>query len=382
MTTQTAMLSKVGIPGAIVALASCAATPSQAPEFRGHTIEAVGPMSGSRAAHTATPLGNDHVLIAGGFGSAGPSTRTTEIFDAATNRFVTGPSMTVARQSHTATVLQDGRILIAGGMDGGEYLASAELYDPRTNQFTAAGSMTAPRSGHQAVLLADGKVLLAGGVSTGWTFLASAEIYDPATNVFEATAPMSVARESHTMIALDDGTVLVVGGHRGRQSSIVLYASAELYSPATKQWSPTGSMAIRRHKHDAVRLPDGQVLITGGSDERDERGAYRSAELYSPATGRFTAVGSMVHARYKHQGTSLALPNGSVVIASGALEPEVFDPSTRTFAVLRSGVQMLGSFAASAPIGVDEVLVTGGYGRGSEPTARAWRLRVPARSEP
>jgi hypothetical protein len=237
--------------------------------------------------------------------------------------------------------------------------------------------MTVARSGHQAVLLDDGRVLLVGGVGTGWTFLSSAEIYDPATDRFTATSAMSVPRESHTVTLLEDGTVLVIGGHRGRRAEIVLYASAERYAPATGTWTAAGSMTVRRHKHDAVRLANGDVLVTGGSDERDDRGAYASAEVFSAATGRFTAADRMVHARYKHQGTSLRLDNGIVLIAGGAPEPEAFDPATRSFAVLRSAVPMPGSFSAAAAIGPSEVLVTGGYGQGSNPTNRAWRVRVP-----
>jgi hypothetical protein len=39
-------------------------------------------------------------------------------------------------------------------------------------------------------------------------------------------------------------------------------------------------MNIRRHKHDAILLRDGRVLITGGTDERDSRGVYASTEIW------------------------------------------------------------------------------------------------------
>lgn len=363
--------------GLLVAAVACSQAPTPPPaELPGSEVVAANAMSSARAAHTATALGHGRVLVAGGFGGAGG--RATELFFADSGRFTAGPSMGTTRQSHSATVLRDGRVLIAGGMGGSAYLTSAEIYDPARNAFTpTSGAMTVARSGHQAVLLPDGRVLIVGGVGTDWTFLASAEIYDPVTDRFVATAAMSVPRESHTLTPLDDGTVLVTGGHRGRRSDIVLYASAERYTPATGQWTPVASMTLRRHKHDAVRLADGRVLISGGSDERDDRGAYRAAEIYDPATGRFSAVGPMVHARFKHQGTSLRLDNGMVLILGGAQEPEAFDPATGSFAVIRSEVPMPGSFSAAAPLGASEVLVTGGYGQGSSPTNRAWRVRAP-----
>lgn len=45
-----------------------------------------------------------------------------------------------------------------------------------------------------------------------------------------------------------------------------------------------GDMRLRRHEHDGVLLADGQVLITGGSEERDDRGMYDSSELFDPKT--------------------------------------------------------------------------------------------------
>ena len=55
-----------------------------------------------------------------------------------------------------------------------------------------------------------------------------------------------------------------------------------------------------------------RVLITGGSDERDDRGAYRDAEMYDPHSSSFSAVGEMHRARYKHQGTMTLMPDGRV----------------------------------------------------------------------
>jgi len=46
----------------------------------------------------------------------------------------------------------------------------------------------------------------------------------------------------------------------------MIYSSAEIYDPITEKFRLIGNMTKIRHKHDAVMLADGKVLITGGSN--------------------------------------------------------------------------------------------------------------------
>jgi hypothetical protein len=267
-------------------------------------------------------------------------------------------------------------VLIAGGYgEGTTTLATAEIFDPAANSFTSTGSLLAARAGHVAVLLQNGKVLVAGGVGPGWAFLSSAELYDPATGRFSPTGSMTVARESHMGVRLLDGRALIVGGHRGRRADITLFASAEIYDPASGAFSRVGDMRVRRHKHDAILLPDGHVLITGGSDEGDDRGVYDSSELFDPRTGTFTAGPRMRLGRYKHAGSSLLLPSGLILIAGGASQAEIYDPRDRTFALVPGDARMAGQFSAVAPLKRGGALITGGYGNGGGPRSSAWLFR-------
>jgi hypothetical protein len=339
------------------------------------TIVALTPMRVARMAHTATPLLDGSVLVLGGFTEAQHAAYGAERFDPRANRFAPLAPMRTLRHSHTATILPDGRVLIVGGFAAGNQpTGAAELFDPVTATFTVTGALGAPRAGHVAVPLANGRVLIAGGVGPDWTFLRSAEVYDPATGRFSPTGDMTVARESHVGVALEDGDVLIAGGHRDRRERITIYASAERYDAVTGTFRPTGAMTTRRHKHDAVRLADGRVLVTGGSDERDDQGAYATTELFDPQLDRFTAGPRMQRTRYKHVGSSLVLPSGRVLIAGGASVAELFDPVASRFSIVGGVTTLTGQFSAVAPLAGSGALITGGYGAGRGPQPGAWRL--------
>lgn len=329
-------------------------------------------MSIGRAAHTATPLANRRVLVVGGFVEKG-SAKGAELYVPERAGFTALPPMVTTRHSHTATLLPSGKVLVVGGYgDGSSTLLSAELFDPATNTFVATGSLLNARAGHVAMLLKNGKVLIAGGVGPNWTFLTSAELYDPATGRFSATGAMHTARESHVAVELQDGRVLIVGGHHGPRRNLTIHASTELYDAARGVFTRGASMQVRRHKHDAVLLPNGQVLVTGGADERDDRGVYNSTELFDPRTARFTSGPTMQRGRYKHAGSSVVLPSGVVLIAGGAAEAETYDPSQQRFTLVPGNPRMAGQFSAVAALADGRALITGGYGSGTGPRAATW----------
>jgi hypothetical protein len=193
----------------------------------------------------------------------------------------------------------------------------------------ATGAMTAARMYHQASTLPDGRVLMTGGYALpGTAPYASAELYDPASGVFAPAAPMAQARVQHAAVTLMDGRVLVMGGSIQTSPSLVGTASAELYDPATNQWTPTGSMNTPRSRATARLLPSGKVFVMNS----DNYSNTYFAEVYDPQTGVFTKTGNVVELTGDHG--LVVLADGRVMRIGGygsggyARSAEIWDPAT------------------------------------------------------
>jgi hypothetical protein len=295
-------------------------TPTSTATPTSGTFSLTGSMAVQRVNFTATLLGDGRVLVAGGDGGT-----SSELFDPRTGRFTETGSMLAQTGGQSATLLPDGRVLMAGTGDTG----GTELYDPASATFKPAGSMGTLRFDHTATLLRDGRVLIAGG-GTGTQFLSTAEIYDPSTDRFTPTGSMKVARVNAESVLLQDGRVLVVGGDQGDAGmDQLMFASAEIYDPATSKFTSTGPMSEPRTHFAATRLLDGRVLVAGGYYASTETVAtLASAEIYDPATGKFAPTGSMSVPR--DCPTATLLLDGRVLLASGE-SGELYDPATGTF---------------------------------------------------
>lgn len=72
-----------------------------------------------------------------------------------------------------------------------------------------------------------------------------------------------------------------------------------------------------RKEHNSVVLPDGRVIVVGGSSSwNDLASSSNHVEIYDPATNVWTQGPSAVNARLYHS-TALLLPDASVLVAGG-----------------------------------------------------------------
>jgi hypothetical protein len=336
-----------------------------------------GNMLTPRNSHTATLLQDGKVLIVGG--TNGETVLTSaELYDPATGQFLATGPLTTARRHHTATLMTNGKVLITGGDNSARgSLNSAELYNPQTGTFSPTVNMKASRTSHAATRLQNGKVLISGGegIPEGENVaktLGSAELYDPTQNTFTRTAGVMVSPSyNHTATLLQNGKVLLAGGRYDGEMFSGSSSGAELYNPATDTFTQTGLMVSSRRGHTATLLANGKVLIVGGSFESSGWcmgcGPMSSAEVYDPASGSFSATGSMNVERTGHAATRLS--NGKILIAGGWAPffsstadeyAELYDPTAGTF--IANAPLPAGAGCPATLLSNDKVLVAGTVG--------------------
>jgi hypothetical protein len=152
-------------------------------------------------------------------------------------------------------------------------------------------------------------------------------------------AKRTTDRSYGAAVMLDSKVMYAGGGGSSGCPTNVPRNSAEVIdlAAATPSWTYTGSMQMGRRHHNATILPDGTVLVNGGTSMcgfNNEAGAVYSSELWNPATGSWTQLAASSVIRVYHS-TSMLLDDGRVVsmgsgdagnVASPQLSYEVFSP--------------------------------------------------------
>ncbi|MCB1189358.1 MAG: hypothetical protein H7A23_02585 [Leptospiraceae bacterium] len=170
------------------------------------------------------------------------------------------------------------------------------------------------------------------------------------------------SRYSHTTTLLPNGKVLIVGGSDGSA-----LASSELYDYYTDSFSGTGSLNKARFYHTATLLNNGKLLIVGGQDSTE---VFDTAELYDPSTGVFTSITSAMSSPRRNH-TSTLLSDGRVLITGGSsvtsiINPtvlssvDIYDPNTETFSPNSSNLTEIRHKHSATMLASGKVLIVGG----------------------
>ena len=345
--------------------------------------------------HIAAALPDGRAIVMGGNTSASvlvPDSTLSQVFDPATEKFTAGPDLMFSAQAQQftsfATLETGGFLLVGSGIDGPPrgppQFVVTQQFDPATSKFTRVGdAFTGSTAFRTATPLPDGGALLTGGLTRRSSPVNNvADRYDAVSSQWRSATPMLHVRVLHTATLLNDGRVLVVGGLSCCQfpnpSTEFFTNTAEIYDPALDRFTPTGSMTVARGGHAAAILPDGRVLISGGSN--DPGPAPLGTEIFDPATGQFSPGGDLRAARDSHAAVTLtdgrvlvlggeAPPEAAGRVGVGVPETEIFDPSAGRWT---AGPRLDPAFFAATVtmLGNGKVLVFGGQDAGGFPVAK------------
>ena len=285
--------------------------------------------------HTLLPDGR--VFVAGGHYSEFEGSRDINVFDGKTAKWSRETQMNAGRWYPTAITLGNGDVLVAGGTtESAQQNMVAQVWRPRggwRSLTTAQGSLPY----YPWMFVApDGRVFYAGPSSaqTGYLDVNGTGRWDLASGSFPVDAAMEgegAVREYGSAVMLD-GVVLRMGGggwsNKRRVEVTPITNTAEIIdlrdpkNVAAPAWVPMASMKHARRHMTAVALPDGKVLVVGGTPQHGGHiaGSFASAvkipEIYDPAAKVWTDGAPMATARLYHS-TATLLPDGRVLVAGG-----------------------------------------------------------------
>lgn len=228
-----------------------------------------------------------------------------------------------------AIKLHDGRVLILGlAVLSSPLKLEVKIFNPISNKTEMTGEypfqdMIDP----EMVLLRNGKVLAVGGTSAG-SYSNKAALFHPETNSWEVLPDMSEVRYLPIMVSLSDGRALVIGG---QITNSTLTSSAEFFDPLTKTWTPTTNCPFPNFAAPATELNDKRIFISAGNISK--------AYFFDPELETWTETANLSSMRILH--TQQLLPDGRVLVLGGSInasgviaDADIFDPNTETWTSL------------------------------------------------
>lgn len=305
---------------------------------------------------------------------------STSIFNPATN------ASTDERISNTqhdmfcpATAqLPDGRLLVSGGSTNRQ----TSLYDPVSDTWSRGADMNIGRGYHSAAVLANGSVLTMGASWSGGRFMKEGEVWsagrgwelkpnlrvnsmitDDSEGIYRAdnhmwlfTGPTGEvfhagpSRAMHwlttsgngrvrnagnrgndrdamngTAVMYDIGKILTVGGaedYNRSNGSRRAYTIDINGGPGNVEVERVGNLAEPRTLHNAVVLPNGEVVIVGGQQYArifSDVDANMTTEIWNPRTQQFRSLESEMQVPRTYHSVALLMKDGRVFVGGGGL---------------------------------------------------------------
>jgi hypothetical protein len=203
------------------------------------------------------------------------------------------------------------------------------------------------------VLLKNGKILMWDG-GPACIGAVSVTVWDVATNTFTPMPSETVLHQRDLFCSaptvLADGRVLVVGGHECDSNGFIGVSMANMFDPDTNTWTRLTDMAYRRWYPSVTTLPNGQALVTAGSDV-STISYIPIPEIYNPLTNTWRQLNTanQVIPNYPFM---FVLTDGRVLAAGSDESPMAtyaLDLTTETWSVVDATPLDAGSAVMYAP---------------------------------
>jgi len=129
-------------------------------------------------------------------------------------------------------------------------------------------------------------------------------------------------RDYAPSVMYDTGKVIFIGGGLDAGTNLPANGAETIdLGSANPTWHPTSPMHFRRRQHNATILPNGTVLVTGGTqgpnfNDVDTGSPIHAPELWDPVTGTWTIMAEEAVDRCYHA-TAVLLPDGRIFSAGG-----------------------------------------------------------------
>lgn len=272
-------------------------------------------------------MADGRLMVSGGHKDDDRGLDVTNIFDPAAEQWVSGlPKMAKGRWYPTVTELADGRMVTVAGRDTtSSVVLLPEIWENNQWVKLTGASLKLPYYPRQ-FLAPNGKLFYAGervrsryldvdAVTTSgrgkWSTMSG----------FAHIWPYN--RDYGSAVMYEAGKVLYVGGggdlnwstQDPKSSTPTATAETIDLNVTGPHWVSTDAMYYARRHLNATILPDGQVLVTGGTSAggfNTLSGAVHAAEVWNPQTRHWTLLASNTIDRAYHS-VSLLLPDGTVL---------------------------------------------------------------------
>jgi DNA-binding beta-propeller fold protein YncE/fibronectin type 3 domain-containing protein len=337
-----------------------------------------------------------------------PAGDDPRLWDPLPDTLVATPKFTYNPFCSSHAHLADGRVLIAGGHIANNIgLPNTAIYDPVANTFTRMQDMNAGRWYPSLVTLGNGDQVVMSGddenavrnlipqvwqqSSNSWRSLTGASLsiglypavfLAPNGKVFLAT---STSRYLDTAGSGGWTTVgnRIVGGRDNYGSAVMYEVGKVIYTGGsdapvattemidlnapTPAWTAMASMPQVRRQHNATVLPDGRVLVTGGSSASgfNTDDGPKAAIVWNPASNTWTTWATENDYRGYHS-EAVLLPDGRVASIGGDghnnlqvfSPPYLFQGARPTITSAPASVQLGQTFFVETPDGASITKVT------------------------